>query len=49
MKNINGWLFLVIALVWLLNAINVTLGTQAVHDWIVVIAIALIGIMELKG
>jgi len=48
MKNLNGWLFLLIAVVWLLPLINVSIG--AASPWIATIALAIIGInMISKG
>ncbi len=48
MQKVSGWMFLVIALVWLLPLVGVTqLGV--IGNWISVIALAIIGIMELKG
>tara|TARA_Y100000310_G_C20599846_1_gene772434 strand:- start:905 stop:1057 length:153 start_codon:yes stop_codon:yes gene_type:complete len=49
MKNAEGWLFLLIALVWLLPAINVTAISGTVLNWIAIVALALIGIMKVKG
>jgi len=49
MQKLNGWLWLLIALTWLLPLVNVTLGSLAVHQWIATIALVIIGIMELKG
>ena len=49
MDKINSWLFLLIALVWLLPLVNVVVGTQAVHDWIAVVALAIIGIKGAMG
>ncbi len=45
----NGWLFLLIALVWLLPLVGVVIGSMAVHDWVAVVALAIIGIMGVKG
>jgi len=48
MKNLNSWLFLLIAIIWLLPLINVDqLGIAG--DWIVVIALAIIGITGLMN
>lgn len=48
MQKLSAWLFLLIALIWLLPLVGVTqLG--AIADWIPVIALAVIGIFELKG
>jgi hypothetical protein len=48
MQKLNGWLFLLIALVWLLPLVGVNqLGSAG--NWIAVVALAIIGIMELKG
>ena len=47
MKNINGWLFLLIALMWLLPLVGVSTSTWGA--WISVIALAVIGFMDLKG
>lgn len=48
MQKLSAWLFLLIALMWLLPMINVTqLGVAG--DWISVIALVIIGIFELKG
>ncbi len=47
MKKLSAWLFLLIALVWLLPLISIDqLGVAG--TWIVVIALAVIGINELK-
>ena len=47
MKKLSAWLFLLIALVWLLPLINITqLGVAGA--WIVVIALVVVGINELK-
>jgi len=48
MQKISGWLFLLIALTWLLPLLGVTLGNMDVHQWIATIALVIIGIMELK-
>ena len=49
MEKLSSWLFLIIAVVWLLPLIGVTqLG--GIGDWLVVIALAIIGIMGIvKG
>jgi len=47
MKNLNGWLFLLIALMWLLPLVGV--GTGDWGPWVSVIALAVIGFMEVKG
>lgn len=49
MQKLSAWLFLVIALTWLLEAIDVILGTMVVHNWIRIVALVIIGIFELKG
>jgi len=46
MKNINGWLFLLIALMWLLPLVGVSTSTWG--TWVAVIALAVIGFMEVK-
>ena len=50
MKNINGWLFLLIALMWLLPLVGVSTGTGSGNwgGWISVIALAVIGFTGLK-
>ena len=45
MEKISAWLFLLIAIVWLLPLINVSLG--AAGPWIATIALAIIGITEI--
>ena len=50
MKNINSWLFLLIAVVWLLQIFEVGfIANNNVGDWINVIAIGLIGVMGLMN
>ncbi|MCH7567824.1 MAG: hypothetical protein IIA87_00210 [Nanoarchaeota archaeon] len=51
MKNLNGWMFLIIALMWLLPLVGVSTGTGAGNwgTWIAVIALAVVGFMEVKG
>ena len=48
LKKLSAWLFLLIALVWLLPLIGVTIGSATVHAWIATIALVIIGINELK-
>ncbi|MDP4039011.1 MAG: hypothetical protein Q8P57_00295 [Candidatus Pacearchaeota archaeon] len=43
MDKLSSWLFLLIALVWLLPLIGVVVGNMAVHDWIAVLALIVIG------
>ena len=45
----NGWLFLLIALVWLLPLVGVTIGSANVHAWIATIALAIIGLRGVKA
>jgi len=47
MKNINGWLFLLIALMLLLPLVRIDTGSWG--PWINVIAFAIIGFMMVKG
>tara|TARA_Y100000034_G_scaffold56670_1_gene69325 strand:- start:357 stop:506 length:150 start_codon:yes stop_codon:yes gene_type:complete len=48
MKGLKGWMFLLIALLWLLPMVGVDqLGS--IGDWLVVLAVAVIGFVELKG
>lgn len=50
MKNLSSWLFLLIAVVWLLLLIKVDfLETNNIGQWIVVIALAIIGITGLMN
>jgi hypothetical protein len=44
MDKISGWLFAVIALTWLLTQLGVIIGSQSVHNWIAIVALAFIGI-----
>ena len=48
MQKISAWLFLLIALIWLLPLINVDIGGVA-SGWIAAIALAIIGILEVKA
>jgi len=48
MQKVSAWLFLLIALVWLLPLVGVALGAST-SNWIVAIALALVGIVELKA
>jgi len=48
MKNVNGWLFLLIAVIWLLPLINVSIGAAA-SGWIQTIALAIIGITMISN
>jgi len=48
MKNLKSWLFIIIAIVWLLPLINVDQLGEA-GTWIAIIAIALIGILGLMN
>jgi hypothetical protein len=47
MQKLNGWLWLLIALMWLLPLVTVDTGVWG--PWISVIALVIIGIFELKG
>ena len=48
MNKISAWLFLLVALVWLLPLVNVNqLGL--IGNWISVIAFVVIGVLEMKG
>ena len=48
MEKLSSWLFLLIAIVWLLPLIKVPLGVAG--DWISVIALAIVAITEIvKG
>ena len=48
MNKISAWLFLLVALVWLLPLVNVNqLGS--IGNWISVIAFVVIGVLEMKG
>ncbi len=50
MKNLNSWLFLLVALVWLLPLVGVDfLVSNNIGTWIVIIAFAVIGIMGLMN
>jgi uncharacterized membrane protein len=49
MSKLSGWMFLLIALVWLLPLIGVVIGSQAVHSWIAVIALAIVGINKVMN
>jgi hypothetical protein len=49
MKGLKGWLWLLVALVWLLLEVGVVVGSASVHNWIAILAVAVIGIIELKG
>lgn len=46
MQKLSAWLFLLIALMWLLPLV---MATAEWMGWIAVIALAIIGIFELKG
>jgi hypothetical protein len=48
MQKVSAWLFLLIALMWLLPLIGVNqLGM--IGSWVSVVALVIVGIMELKG
>ena len=55
MKNLSSWLFLLIAVVWLLPLIKVdfleasNIGASNIGQWIAVIALAIIGITGLMN
>ena len=51
MKNLNGWMWLLIALMWLLPLVGVSTGTGSSDwgGWIAVIALAVVGFSEFKG
>ncbi len=50
MKNLSSWLFLLIAVVWLLPIIKVDfLEANNIGQWIAVIALAIIGITGLMN
>jgi len=50
MKNLNSWLFLLVAVVWLLPLITVDfLESNNIGNWIVVAAFAIIGIKGLMN
>jgi len=46
-KNLNGWPFLLIALLWLPPLVNVDIGVSSAL--LQVIALAVIGFMGIKG
>ena len=45
MQKLSAWLFLLIAIVWLLPLINMPLGVAG--DWISTISLAIIAIVEI--
>lgn len=47
MNKFSPWLFIIIALMWLLPMVNV--DTAPWGDWIATIALALVGILELMN
>tara|TARA_Y100000034_G_C6764569_1_gene340780 strand:+ start:76 stop:222 length:147 start_codon:yes stop_codon:yes gene_type:complete len=47
MKDIKSWLFILIAIIWLLPLVKIT--SAAWMDWVAVIALAVIGFLGLKG
>ena len=49
MDKTNGWLFLLIALVWLLPLVGVNALGGNIGAWIATIALAIVGIRGVKG
>lgn len=47
MEKLSAWLFLLIALLWLLPLVGVSLGTWG--SWLAVVALAGVGVVELRA
>jgi hypothetical protein len=50
MEKLSAWLFLLVAVAWLLPLIGVVIGSMDVHSWIAALALGIAAITEIvKG